>query len=156
MMPLLAALAVIWLASQPIRWLISDYFVAKAYELQYTSPPKTVRLAWEEALSWLPRNHMAIYGLATNAYATGKLPKAELLLLDFLTIFPHHSAALNLLATIRAKQERFDEAEQTFQRAIALEPDSQPLKDNLASLEKLRNEKNKKGNATSTVPDAAP
>lgn len=154
--PWLLALPVIWLASHPIRWLISEYFVAKATELQYTSTPKIARPAWKEALAWSPSNYMAIYGLATNAYATGKLAEAEQSLVDFLRIYPNHSAALNLLATIHAKQERFDMAEQTLQQAIALEPNSQPLKDNLAALRKFRAERNKKADTAPTKPDAVP
>ena len=58
------------------------------------------------------------------------------MLLDFLTITPHHSAALNLLATIRAKEGRLNEAKTLLQKAISLDPEATALRDNLTALQK--------------------
>ncbi|MFZ4655207.1 MAG: tetratricopeptide repeat protein, partial [Methylococcaceae bacterium] len=63
---------------------------------------------------------------------------AERYLDAFLRLFPHHSAALNLMGNIETKTHRLDAAEKSFERALKLEPDATDIRENLEMLRKWR------------------
>ena len=51
-----------------------------------------------------------------------------------LKLAPNHTAGINMLATIQANTDRLDEAEQSLERALKLEPDATAIQDNLRDL----------------------
>lgn len=139
--PALASVLVLTIASNPLRWLVSEYHVAKALRLESSHPPASkqqIRFTWETAFDWSPTNVQAIYGLAM-LYADHGLPaQAETKLREFLELSPHHSVGLNLLAKLQADSGKLDEAESTLLEALQLEPDATAVKENLNELRKAK------------------
>lgn len=133
----------LWLASFPLRWVASEYYVAKAMRMSETTPTPPARdllVTWVNARVWFPTNVQALYGLAAATLKLEQPQSAEAYLKAFLKLAPNHSAALNMLATIQANTQRYEEAEKTLERALTLEPDAQTLQENLQNLwEHLRN-----------------
>lgn len=142
--PIIASLMVITLAIFPIRWLVSEYYAARASRPDAhptsLSAPRHLR-DWKSAVMWDPWNDNALYGLAMHYYGAKQISLSEKYLADFLRISPHRSVALDLMATIRIGQGRLDEAEQLLKKALQLEPDAAILKENLANLEILKQTK---------------
>ena len=140
-MPLLAGFTAVMVAIFPTRWLVSEYYAAKAArpDIRPTLMSAPRRLHdWKTAVKWDPWNDNALYGLAVQYYGAKQISLAEKHLDDFLRISPHRSVALDLMATIRTGQGRLEEAEQLLQKALRLEPDAKILKENLLNLEKLK------------------
>ena len=141
-LPIAALVGSFWLASFPLRWLISEYYVAEALRLEAENPPPSERLTlstWVTARTWSPKNVLPLYGLAQFHMAHGHYLVAERYLDAFLRLFPHHSAALNLMGNIETKTHRLDAAEKSFERALKLEPDATDIRENLEMLRKWRN-----------------
>ncbi len=139
--PVLGSVVALWLASYPLTWLISTYYVAEARRLESVQPTVSYRqilLAWVNARRWSPTNGEALYGLANAALGQKHYASAEGYLKAFLKLAPHHTPGLNLMANIQMQDKRYDEAEKTLERAIALEPDAAMLKENLETLRKSR------------------
>ena len=135
--PLLGLVGVLWLAIFPIRWLISEAYVAEAVRLQSQDPPASQRqilTTWVAARTFSPTNVLALYGLAQLAISQDNLSVAERYLLAFLKLAPNHTPALNLLATIESKTNRREAAEKTLEKALKLEPDAEVMRENLESL----------------------
>ncbi|NDE35649.1 MAG: hypothetical protein EB012_12510, partial [Gammaproteobacteria bacterium] len=135
--PLLGILGALWLAIFPIRWLISEAYVAEAVRLQSLNPPASQRqilTTWVAARTFSPTNVLALYGLAQLAMSQDNLSVAERYLLAFLKLAPNHTPALNLLATIESKTNRREAAEKTLEKALKLEPDAEVIRENLETL----------------------
>lgn len=146
--PVLGSVVALWLASYPLTWLVSTYYVAEARRLASAQPAVSYRqilLAWVNARRCSPTNGEALYGLANAALSQKHYASAEGYLKAFLKLAPHHTPGLNLLANIQMQDKRYDEAEKTLEQAIALEPDAAMLRENLETLRKNR-----------TQPQAAP
>lgn len=138
---LLAGSLALWMASFPLRWAVSEYYVSEAVRLASTRPPASprhIQITWESARNWSPTNVQAVYGLATFHYHQGHLYRAESYLRHFLRLAPHHSAGLNLLANIQAKTGRLDDAETTLVKALSLEPDAVTVRENLKAIRNLK------------------
>jgi tetratricopeptide (TPR) repeat protein len=69
-----------------------------------------------ESIAW------AMWQLGNEYFALGKLPEAEASYRDALTTFPDYYRALAGLAQMRAAQQRFPEAIELYQKAIAMVP----------------------------------
>ena len=144
----LVSLVALTIASYPLRWVVSEYFVAEAGRLATAVPPASSRkvvLAWSSALKWGPNNPSGLYGLAGYYLQHQQNSLAEDTLLEFLKLSPNHSAGLNLLATLQANTGRLDEAEKTFTRVLRLEPDATIARENLEELLKARHQESAKG-----------
>ena len=127
----------LWLASFPLRWVISEYYVAEAIRLTRANPPTTHRqilATWVEARIWSPTNIQALFGLSQLALEQKHYFASERYLEAMLKLAPNHTAGINMLATIQANTNRLDEAEQSLERALKLEPDATAIKDNLRDL----------------------
>lgn len=138
--PLLSLFA-LGFATYPLRWVVSEYYVAEAARLTTANPPVSARkvvMAWSDALKWGPNNTGALYGLAGFYLQHGQIALAEETLNEFLKLSPNHSPGLNLLATLQAQSGRLDAAELTLQRAIQLEPDAEEPQKNLEQVRKQR------------------
>ena len=138
---LIGSLAVIagtlWLASFPLRWVISEYYVAEAIRLQSANPQPSQRQilsTWVDARIWSPTNIQALYGLALLSLEDKHYFASERYLQAMLKLAPNHTAGINMLATIQANTDRLDEAEQSLERALKLEPDATAIQDNLRDL----------------------
>ena len=159
LMPLLITLIATFVASVPLRWIISEHYVAEASRPGTSSlsrSPIFQRLAWETALKWFPSNVQAIFGMAVLDLEQGRTTDAETKLLQFLALYPHHSYALNLLATLQAGSGRLDEAEQNLLKSMRLEPDSVTVRENLDVVRKAKEEGQKTGPSPSDNPPSAP
>lgn len=138
--PLLSSLAItaaLVLASYPITWAISEAYVATAVRADINHDPVSNRqqlVTWVTARRWSPTNVQALYGLANLTYQNKHYASAESYLKGFLKLAPNHTAGLNMLANIQVNTDRMVEAEKTLERALAIEPDAQALKDNLQTL----------------------
>jgi tetratricopeptide (TPR) repeat protein len=64
----------------------------------------------------------AIWQLGNEYFALGQLPEAEARYLDALNTFPDYYRALAGLAQVRAAQQRYPEAIELYQKAIAIVP----------------------------------
>ena len=141
--PAVVAGAGLWLAAQPLQWVISEHFVARAMRLSEATPPASSRdilTTWVKARVWSPTNVQALYGLAAATLKLDQTESAEAYLRAFLKLAPNHSAGLNMLATIQAKSGRLDDAKKTLERALQLEPDSATLRENLQALQQPKGE----------------
>jgi tetratricopeptide (TPR) repeat protein len=69
-----------------------------------------------ESIAW------AMWQLGNEYMANGKLPEAEAQYLDALHTFPNYYRALAGLAQVRAAQQRYPEAIELYQKAIAIVP----------------------------------
>lgn len=141
--PVLAGLVSLAIASYPLRWVMSEYYVGEAMRLGASNPPVTPRhilSSWETALSWSPGNVLALYGLGVTHLNLGQAQQAETYLQQFLALSPHHSAGLNLLANLQAGSGRLDEAEKNLLEALRLEPDATTIRENLEALRAARAE----------------
>ena len=137
----LVSLTALTIASYPLRWVVSEYYVAEAGKLATSDPPTSSRkivLAWSNALKWGPNNPSGLYGLAGFYLQHRQTAQAEHTLLEFLKLSPNHSVGLNLLATLQASAGRLDEAEKTFTKVLHLEPDATVARQNLEELQKTR------------------
>jgi predicted Zn-dependent protease len=135
------------IASYPLRWVVSQYFVAEAGRLATADPPASPRkvvMAWSSALKWGPNNPSGLYGLAGFYLQHHQPAQAEDTLLEFLKLSPNHSAGLNHLATLQANAGRLDEAEKTFTEVLRLEPDATIARQNLEELLKSRHQSSTK------------
>jgi tetratricopeptide (TPR) repeat protein len=140
---LLVSLMALAIASYPLRWVVSQYFVAEAGRLATADPPASPRkvvMAWSSALKWGPNNPSGLYGLAGFYLQHHQPAQAEDTLLEFLKLSPNHSAGLNHLATLQANAGRLDEAEKTFTEVLRLEPDATIARQNLEELLKSRHQ----------------
>jgi tetratricopeptide (TPR) repeat protein len=143
--PMLCGIGALALASFPLRWVISEHYVAEARRLGTARPPPSPRhihYAWHTAWKWSPDNVNAIYGLASMAYNDERLAEAEKTLRDYLKLSPYHSPALNLLATVQARAGRLDDAESTLREALRLEPGAATIKENIEQIKQLRQKQN--------------
>ena len=141
--PILAIAASLSIASFPLRWVVSEYYVAKAVRLENASPPASIRQiisTWIEARIWSPTNIQALYGLSNEAFTQKQYTVSEGYLKAMLKLAPYHSAGINMLGNIQAKTNRLDEAEQTFERALKLEPDSETVRNNLLEVRAAKSE----------------
>lgn len=151
--PVLCSVAALWIASYPLTWLVSEYHVSEARRLEAsrtTTSYRQILLSWVNARRWFPSNPNALYGLANAAFGQGHFSSAEGYLNAFLNLAPYHTPGLNLLANLQMKENRYDEAERTLERALQIEPDAQALRDNLDTLRKNR----MKPQAPTTTTDA--
>ena len=125
------------LASYPLRWVVSEWYVSEAQRLSHMNPPASYRQileTWVSARKWSPTNGNALYGLANLTFQQGHLQNAERYLQAFLKLAPHHSAGLNLLANIEAKLGRLEEAEATYEKALSLDPSASMVRENLETV----------------------
>lgn len=144
---LLVSLMALAIASYPLRWVVSQYYVAEAGRLATADPPASPRkvvMTWSSALKWGPNNPLGLYGLAGFYLQHHQSAQAENTLLEFLKLSPNHSAGLNLLATLQANAGRLDEAEKTFTEVLRLEPDATIARQNLEELLKARQQESAK------------
>lgn len=139
--PVLASLAGILITIHPMRWLVSEYYVAKAGQIDPAHTPNALPrqlMAWKTAVNWDPLNDKALFGLASLYFSSRQPDKAETYLADYLKISPHRSTALNMLATIRIEQKKLDEAAELLKRALELEPDAQSVRGNLGVVRQMK------------------
>ena len=144
---LVVSLMALAIASYPLRWVVSQYYVAEAGRLATADPPASPRkvvMAWSSALKWGPNNPSGLYGLAGFYLQHHQPAQAEDTLLEFLKLSPNHSAGLNHLATLQANAGRLDEAEKTFTEVLRLEPDATIARQNLEELLKSRHQSSTK------------
>lgn len=142
--PALISATVIWLASFPWRFAVSEYYVMEARRLESAQPsvtPRRIFATWEKAATWSPSNVEALYGLVQLYQSSGQLDYAETGIRAFLRLAPNHSPALNLLASMQIQSGRLDEAEESLKKALRLEPDAKALHDNLIQIQKQKGEK---------------
>ena len=134
---LLVIAGTLWLASFPLRWVVSEYYVAEAIRLTSANPPtahRQILSTWVEARIWSPTNIQALFGLSQLALEQKHYFASERYLEAMLKLAPNHTAGINMLATIQANTNRLDEAEQSLERALKLEPDATAIQDNLRDL----------------------
>ena len=133
----LAIIGCLYLNSYPLRWIVSEFYVAKAIRLQSADPAASKReisTTWVNARIWSPTNIQALFGLSQWGFSEKQYGASERYLEAMLKIAPNHTAAINLLANIQANTNRLDEAEQTLNRALKLEPDAIAIQENLRDL----------------------
>lgn len=129
-------LLIVW---HPLRYLLSEHEVYQARALEATRPkvsPLHISTAWESAAAWSPTNLQALFGLANTQLVQGQSTKAKKTLQRILEVAPFHSATLNLLASLEAREGRLNEAAALLRRAVSLEPDATTLKENLELIER--------------------
>lgn len=157
-LPVAVTLLALFLASLPVRHLVSDYLVDRNNRMLAETPRPSYRVlkrAWEEAVAWSPQNVLAMGGLAAFYFNMGELRTAESHIEELMRAYPHYSNGLNMLASIQSRTGRLDEAEQTLEKTLKLEPDAKVVQDNLAEVRKMRERKAKDAAtpaATPTVP----
>jgi tetratricopeptide (TPR) repeat protein len=94
----------------------------KAAALSGQNKPDASIAALEEAHTSAPDAVQPVTSLVGAYLRTGKSDKAEALLRDMLQRFPSNAALLVLLGQTQSAKGKTDEAQKSFQKAIALQP----------------------------------
>ena len=93
--------------------------------------------AYRAAADLDPTNEEAASGLGSALANAGRLPEAEQALTKSLEAIPRSAVLWNDLGVVRSMRGSFGSAMDAFHKALALDPDNEPAKTNLARSEQL-------------------
>ena len=131
-------IGILYLSSFPIRWVISEHFANEGrLFLENKSAPGQFQAeqAYRKAIDWFPDNAQALLGLSGVLIRQKRYLDAEPIVNQLLAISPYQTQGLLTRARIEGELGQLDQAEQTLEQALALEPDSSFFKE---TLERLR------------------
>lgn len=112
----------------------ADAYLDAAIGLEQVGRIDSANRAYATALSRWPQNLLAHSGLGNTAYARGEFSRAEAAYRDALEIDPARAEVWNNLAYALAQQGRHESSLDAIRRALALDPDSQNLKESFDEL----------------------
>lgn len=112
--------------------------LAQAYERSGSGMLVEAKDAFKRALEFEPANAYALYGLARVNVVLADYEPAYFYISSLLQRYPDHVMGICLLGTIYEKTGRYDLAEQSYNRAEKLQPDSVDIAIQRANLALVR------------------
>jgi len=126
---------VILLSVWPTRWLISEWYSGSA--MTHMRQPAIAAEEYKTAYAWDKDNFRAVFGVSQAAYQEKRYDDAIVYLKHFEAIYPYNPPALNLLGAAYLMKGSYAEAVEVFKRAVAILPDFNMAKQNLARSQAL-------------------
>lgn len=118
----------------PIGPATPQYYIALAQMAERQGQPAHARTQLQQALAKWPRDVDLLRAAARLEDRQGNLPTAEMLYHRAVAANPQHAGAHNDLGLCLARQGKFNEAVQSIEQAINLQPDKALYRNNAATV----------------------
>ncbi|MGD9633469.1 MAG: tetratricopeptide repeat protein [Pirellulales bacterium] len=118
----------------PIAPATPQYYIALAQVAERQGQPAAARTQLQQALAKWPRDVDLLRAAARLEDRQGNLPTAEMLYNRAVAANPQHAGAHNDLGLCLARQGKFNEAVQSIEQAINLQPDKSLYRNNAATV----------------------
>lgn len=118
----------------PIAPATPQYYIALAKMAEQQHQPAQARTQLQQALAKWPRDVDLLRAAARLEDRQNNLPTAEMLYRRAVTANPQHAGAHNDLGLCLARQGKFNEAVQSIEQAINIQPDKPLYRNNAATV----------------------
>ncbi|MDX8381068.1 MAG: O-antigen ligase family protein [Ghiorsea sp.] len=126
---ILSVISISLLCIWPIRWGVSEWYTGQA--MAYAKYPSYEASFYSKAYNWDKENFRAAFGMGQVAYKQKKYKESAHYFEAFEQFYPYNPPALNMQGAAYMMQGEFQNAIDTFERALKIYPGFEMVEQNL-------------------------